>query len=236
MPSKTVPPQWRRVFLRVLGQGANVREAALAAGIDHSTAYQYRRRNPHFARLWKDAVGKAREAMAQGQVPEELAFADARPRAIRSSKNGNTCVMAVGEGRWSEEVEEKFFTILAATGNVKEAARQINMSTTSLYNRRKIWPAFDARWDEVICLATERLAVQLLMSASNLLEPPDLPVPDLEGMSVDLAIRVAQLYEGRRRKTGDLRRYDRKRPPVDVEAVKAEIIRKAELLSRAGCA
>lgn len=233
MPSKTAPPAWRRVFLRVLGQGANVRAAALAAGIDHSTAYKYRRHNPHFAKLWNDALGAARQAMAQGQVPEEMAFADARPRAIRSSKDGKTCVMAVGEGRWSEEVEEKFFTVLAATGNVKEAARQIDMSTAALYNRRKIWPAFDARWDEVISLATERLAVQLLMSASNLLEPPDLPVPDLEGMSVENAIRVAQLYEARRRKNGDLRRYDRKRPPVDVEAVKAEIIRKAELLSRA---
>jgi hypothetical protein len=230
MPSRTTPPRWRRVFLRVLGRSANVRAAARAAGVDHSTAYQYRRSNPHFARLWDEAREAARAAIAAGEVPEELAFADARPRSIRSSKTGKTCVMATGEGRWNEEVEGQFFARLAETGSVKEAARAIGMSTTALYNRRKLWSAFDARWTEVVTLATERLAVQLLAAASNVIEPAPLVVPDFD-MSVDQAIRVAQLYEARRNRNGSLKRHDPRRAPVDIEAVKAEIIRKARLLT-----
>lgn len=233
MPSSTRPPRWRRAFLRALGQTANVRASARAAGVDHSTAYQYRRRNPHFARLWQDAVEAARVAIASGEVAEAPTFADARARTIRSSKSGKICVMATGEGRWNEEVEEQFFTRLAATGNVKEAARFIGMSTTALYNRRKLWPAFDARWSEVVSLATERLAVQLLTSASNVIEPVELAVPDFD-MSVDQAIRVAQLYEARRRQNGELKRQSWRRAPTDIEAVKAEIIRKARLLSGKG--
>ncbi len=231
MPSKSKPRSWRREFLRVLSQGASIRRAALVAGVDNSTAHRCRRRDPHFAKLWGDALAAAHTALDQGKVPKTFSSVDVRSRVIRSSKTGKASIIAACEGCWNEEVEEKFFTILAATGNVREAARQIEMTTSSLYKRRSIWPAFDQRWDEVIVLATERLAVQLLMTASNLLEPPELPLPDLGEMSVDQAIRVAQLYEGRRRQNGSLRRYSRNAQPVDVEAVKEEIIRKAKLLS-----
>lgn len=233
MPSKTTPPEWRRAFLRALGRCANVREAARAAGIDHATAYQYRKSNPHFARLWEDALASGRAALAAGRVPEDVALEDARPRTIRSSRSGKTCVMATGAGRWNESVEEAFFTRLAETGNVREAARAIGMSTTALYNRRKIWPAFDKCWDEVVTLATERLALSLLTSANNLLEQQEPPLPEFADMSVDQAIRVAQLYEARLRQNGRFRRYDRKRPPVDVEKVKEEIIEKCERMARA---
>lgn len=233
MPSKSTPPEWRRAFLRALGRCANVRQSAQTAGIDPTTAYQYRKRNPHFARLWVDALAAGRAALAGGYVPEEVAFSDARPRTIRSSRTGKTCVMATGEGRWNERVEEIFFSRLAETGNVREAARAINMSTTALYNRRKIWPAFDKRWDMVVMLATERLAVTLLTSANNLLEQPDESIPEFADMSVEQAIRVAQLYEGRRRQNGSLRRYDLKRRPVNVEEVREEIVRKCTLLAKA---
>ena len=78
----------------------------------------------------------------------------------------------------------------------------------------------------------------MLTTATNLLDPAELPLPNIssgtEPMSVDQAIRVAQLYEGRQQKNGSLKRHDPKRAPVDVEAVKAEIIRKANLLSGNG--
>jgi hypothetical protein len=231
MASRTVPLKWRRAFLRALAVTANVTLSARRAGIDKSTAYQLRKVSPLFDRLWTQALVDGRAALAQGRVPDEATERDSRPLSIRSSKSGRVCVMATGEGRWNAGVETEFFATLAATGNAKAAARAIGMSDTALYNRRKLWPAFDTRWDEVVSLANERLAVQLLTSASNLLDPVDVDVPDFD-MSVDQAIRVAQLYEGRRQKDGSLKRYDVKRAPVDVEAVKAEIVRKAALLSR----
>ena len=238
MPSSTTPPLWRRAFLRTLSVTANVTLSAHRAGIDKSTAYSSRHASVLFARLWDQALADARAAIAQGRVPDGAVEITRRPLSIRSGKSGKTCVMATGEGRWNEEVEAQFFAVLAATGNVKVAARAIGMSTTALYNRRKLWPAFDTRWDEVVTLATQQLALRLLTTATNLLDPSELRLPDTspdtEPMSVDQAIRVAQLYEGRRPKNGSLKRHDPKRAPVDVEAVKAEIIRKANLLSGNG--
>jgi hypothetical protein len=233
MASRIVPPRWRRAFLRALAVTANVTLSAQRAKIDKSTAYQARKASPLFARLWDRAMADGRSAIAAGHVTQDAADIGRRPLSIRSSKTGKTCVVATGEGRWNEEVEALFFARLAATGNVKEAARSIGMSTTALYNRRKLWPAFDTRWTEVVALATERLAVQLLTSASNVIEPDELAVPDFD-MSVDQAIRVAQLYEARRRQNGELKRQSWRRAPTDIEAVKAEIVRKAQLLSRKG--
>ena len=238
MPSSTTPPLWRRAFLRALSMTANVTLSAHRAGIDKSTAYSSRHASVLFARLWDQAQADARAAIAQGRVPGGAVEITRRPLSIRSGKSGKTSVIATGEGRWNEEVEAQFFAVLAATGNVKAAARAIGMSTTALYNRRKLWPAFDTRWDEVVTLATQQLALRLLTTATNLLDPAELLLsdisPDTEPMSVDQAIRMAQLYEGRRQKNGSLKRHDPKRAPVDVEAVKAEIIRKANLLSGNG--
>ena len=231
MASRTTPLKWRRAFLRALAVTANVTLSAHRAGIDKSTAYHSRKASPLFDRLWTQALADGRVALAQGRVPDEAADVDPRPLSIRSSKSGRVCVMATGEGRWNAEVEAAFFAALAATGNVKAAARAIAMSTTALYNRRTLWPAFDGRWEEVVSLANERLAMQLLTSASNVLDPVESEIPDFD-MSVDQAIRVAQLYEGRRQKNGSVKRHDPKRAPVDVEAVKADIVRKAKLLSR----
>jgi hypothetical protein len=231
MASRTTPLKWRRAFLRALAVTANVALSAQRAGIDKTTAYQARKASPLFDRLWTRALADGRAALGDGRVPDEAAGIDSRPLSIRSSKTGRVCIMATGEGRWNAEVEAEFFAALAATGNVKAAARAIAMSTTALYNRRKLWPAFDGRWEEIVSLTNERLALQLLTSASNVIGPQEAEVPDFD-MSVDQAIRVAQLYEGRRQKNGSLKRHDPKRAPVDVEAVKAEIIRKAQLLAR----
>lgn len=231
MASRTTPLKWRRAFLRALAVTANVTLSARRAGIDKSTAYQSRKASPLFHRLWMQALADGRAALAAGGVPDDGAVIDPRPLSIRSSKSGRVCMMATGEGRWNAEVEAEFFAALAATGNVKAAARTIGMSPTALYNRRKLWPAFDARWEEVVSLASQRLALQLLTSASNTLDPVESEIPDFD-MSVDQAIRIAQLYESRRQKNGELRRYDGKCAPVDIEAVKAEIVRKAGLISR----
>ncbi len=230
MASRTTPLKWRRAFLRALAVTANVTLSAHRAGIDKSTAYQSRKASPLFDRLWTQALDDGRAALAHGCVPGEIAATDPRPLSIRSSKSGKVCMMATGEGRWNDQTESDFFAALAATGNVRAAARAIGMSTAALYNRRKLWPAFDARWDEVVLLASERLAVQLLTSASNVIDPQEAELPDFD-MSVDQAIRVAQLYEARRNRNGSLKRHDPRRAPVDIEAVKAEIIRKARLLT-----
>src|SRR4051812_34233157 len=43
---------WRRRFLRALARTANARLSAAIAGVDHTTAYQLRERDPVFAAAW----------------------------------------------------------------------------------------------------------------------------------------------------------------------------------------
>ncbi len=232
MPSRTTPPKWRRAFLRALAVTANVTLAADRVGIDKTTAYHSRKASPLFARLWDQALADGRAAIASGQVPEDAASVTRRPLSIRASCSGKTCIMATGEGRWNEDVEARFFEYLAATANVKAAARAIGMSTTALYRRRRQWPAFDALWEETVRLAVNRLNMQLVEAASNMLDPPHVPVPGLAPVSVDQAIRIVQLNKDRTRQNGDLKRHDWRRKRRDPEEIRASIIRKLDAIER----
>lgn len=50
---------WRRGFLRALARTGNVRMAAEAAGVDHTTAYALRKRDSRFAGAWERALSRA---------------------------------------------------------------------------------------------------------------------------------------------------------------------------------
>ena len=56
---------WRRPFLRALGRTGNVRMAAAAAGVDHSTAYALRKRDRRFAGAWERALERARDCVGE---------------------------------------------------------------------------------------------------------------------------------------------------------------------------
>ena len=55
---KTPAATWDE-FLETLGNTANVRKSATAAGISSRTAYRRRARDPDFAERWDDAIGDA---------------------------------------------------------------------------------------------------------------------------------------------------------------------------------
>jgi hypothetical protein len=50
---------WRPVFLKTMGQCANVTLSCRAAGISRKTAYQHRERDERFAEQWADAFDDA---------------------------------------------------------------------------------------------------------------------------------------------------------------------------------
>lgn len=232
MASRTTPLKWRRAFLRALAVTANVTLAAYRVGIDKTTAYHSRNASPLFSRLWDQAMADGRAAIAEGRVPADAADITRRPLSIRSSKTGNTCIMATGEGRWNEDVEVRFFEHLAATGNVAGSARAIGMSTTALYKRRKLWPAFDSQWEDVLRLAVNRLNLQLVTAASNMLDPPEVPVPELAPVSVDEAIRIVQLHGRGNNRHGNPKRHDWHARRRDPDEVRASIIRKLDAIER----
>lgn len=67
--------------------------------------------------------------------------------ALRQARNGRTQVVRALAGknaRWSDEAEERFLAVLAATCNVEAAAEAAGFSTTTLYKRKRQWPGFAA--------------------------------------------------------------------------------------------
>ena len=56
---KPTPVATWNEFLKVLGNTANVRASAGAAGISYRTAYRHRERDKDFAQQWEEAIGNA---------------------------------------------------------------------------------------------------------------------------------------------------------------------------------
>jgi hypothetical protein len=129
-------PRWTIAFLRALEQTREVRGAAEDAGVDYSTAHARRRRHAGFAAAWESAL--RRHSGRTAEAEKEAVGAIARdPSTIVSPGNGSppraelreelsassNQVKRVGARRWSQAREAVFFEELAATANVKRAAR-----------------------------------------------------------------------------------------------------------------
>lgn len=256
MTTHTKPPAWRGAFLRALARSGSVASAAEECGIDRTSAYQLRKRNAAFAASWDRALTRARESLsprANGNLPHGSALPTETPacagdqrragaravlrpnETIRSSRTGKTCIMRVGPGRWSAAKEAVFLAELTATANVKAAARAAGVSTTVVYNRRKLWPAFSEQWRAAIAEGHARIETLLVCAATNTLDPEPAPMRICEGpeMSVEQALKLhlahlALKQGGKRRLGGPPRREP------DIEEVRQEILRKVAAMERAG--
>ncbi|HEY0112120.1 MAG TPA: hypothetical protein VGB59_03095 [Allosphingosinicella sp.] len=94
---------WRRAFLRALARTGNARLAAELAGVDKGTAYDWRDRDPGFARDWARAKAWGQARIAAGAVdPEEAAG----PLTVRVSKNNGAQLVKASKGRWSGAADE----------------------------------------------------------------------------------------------------------------------------------
>jgi hypothetical protein len=72
-PSRVQAHDWRPAFLAAFRNSANVRAAAQAAGIDWSTAYKARKREPLFAEAWEMAEQEALDLIEARAVQLALA-------------------------------------------------------------------------------------------------------------------------------------------------------------------
>jgi hypothetical protein len=190
-----------------MARTANAELSAQRAGVDKTTAFGLRKRDPGFAADWVRARdwGRAR-VKAEGRPvfaggrprparPGE-APADARELIVRLSKREGAQIVRAGEGRWSPGVEAEFFAWLAAGFGVNHAARQIGFSTTALYRRRLADPAFAERWAEVLKAGLERNDGLLIDSVARSLDPDVIAsaAEDLPRPTIAEAIQIQRLY------------------------------------------
>lgn len=217
--SKEQAGKWRKRFLSAMARTANAGLSAQMAGVDRTTAFALRKRDPLFAGDWvrARAWGRARAKAAGRPVfpggrpravgpAEEL---DPRPLKERRCRHGGTEVVRCGEGRMSPETDHIFFSHLAAGFGVARSAAKAGFSTTALYTRRQLDPAFASRWEAAKSQCLARNDMLLIDSVPRTLDPEaaeaaeDLPRPTIAEV-----IRITRLYRepaagaGRARKGG----------------------------------
>ena len=222
---------WRAEFLAALARGGSVKGAAAAAGVDRTTAYEARKRDPDFAARWAAALAEGRGRLERGETP-----ALERDEIVRSSRHGRPCVMRAGPGRWSAAKEAMFLAALEESANVSRAAEAAGISTTALYARRRREPAFAEAWASAVrggYLDVEALAIE---NAKAVLSGA--PAPSGTGrltgeMSVADAINILRLHRSAV-KGGAPQRYDWRAQEPDIEDVRAEVLRKVAAMERAG--
>lgn len=181
--------------------------AAEKVGIDRSSAYQVRKRNAAFAASWERAQTTARARLAERGAPGERARLRA-DEVVRASKAGRPCIARAGPGRWSAKAERTFLAELAATANVRAAARAAGVSSQAAYNRRRLWPAFAEAWGQAKAEGYVRLEMLLIHAATATLDPaPEADAREAPAMTVEQAMKAvaAPLRRPARRQAAALR-------------------------------
>ena len=221
--TKRKQPRWVMPFLRALVRTGEVRTAAEDAGIDWSTAYQRRKTHPQFAGLWRGALAahekfvemeKAGEFEALKRRPsthvrfapdEQVQTAPGSPAAPhplpmsfahRAELTGGAAQLKrAGHDRWGPRKEKLFFDELAATANVKRAAKAAGVSPNAVYQRRMRDAHFKAKWAAVLETGRASIEMHLVEAANRSFEPEELETGAVEPkVSVAEAIRIVQVH------------------------------------------
>ena len=194
------PPQWLDLFLAALRETGNVRWSAQQAGVDPTSVYNRRNRDPDFAEAWARALEERERGYREWAAVPELAGRRGKPVPSQelierlSSRHGPQLVRT-GAGRWCKGAEDRFLAAMAATANVKRAAASAGFSDTALYRRRLKNRQFAEAWDAALAIGRTRLEAYLIECADRTFDPDSLPVDGeaLPKMTVAEAIATLRL-------------------------------------------
>lgn len=218
------PVAWAGPFLDALGRTGNVRVSAEAAGIDVTGAYNRRQRCAAFREDWlrilaereARAAGDLRDAASvgsgdseDGRVSSPLALPPGDAGRVPPSPAGGEGMVArtsatgakmvrVATARWGRNAEESFLGELAASANVRQAARAAGFSAETIYRRRLKSRPFAQAWDAAIEVGKARLKAMLVEAAQRSFDPGALPIGEEPGRDVSIseAIHILKLKGG----------------------------------------
>jgi hypothetical protein len=200
--------KWRKRFLSTMARTANAGLSAQMAGVDKTTAFALRKRDPGFAAAWVRARdwGRAR-VKAEGRPvfgcgrprgDKRGETLDPRPLKVRRCREGGTETVRCGEGRQSPQSDQIFFANLAAGHGVRRSAAMAGFSTTALYNRRMIDPQFAARWALARDQCVARNDMLLIDCVPRTLDPEISEAAEhLPRPTISEAIQIQRLYRPR---------------------------------------
>ena len=192
MAKRKQAPAWRGAYLRALRRTGNSALAALQAGVDRTTIYYQRDRDPRFAAQREAARAKGKAAAAAGRKPPRGKVSV--KLVLRNSRRGPKYVRAA-EGRWSDEVEDGFLAALERTGCIRWAAAAVEMSTATIYYRHRRYPDFARRMAAAEARAKDSIP-GYLTAATIASFDPEIEGEGLLPVNVDQAIAIAKLKCG----------------------------------------
>lgn len=149
-PRRRLTERRRGRFLEVLAQTGNRRLAAEAIGFEPRLMDQRRQYDALLDRQWREALGEADGRLAGVEGPFDPASPDSPAMVVKRGRGGRLQLQKAGEKRWSRAVEDRFLAALGVCGNMAAAARCVGFSKSCIDQRRRKWPDFARRLEEVL--------------------------------------------------------------------------------------
>ena len=114
---------------------------------------------------------------------------------VRRGADGRGRLIRTDGAQWSDEAEERFFDLLAASCNVKASVEAVGFTVYTVYRLRRLRPDFALRWRAALEQGHARLEMALFRAANDTLEgvkfDAEQPIPS---MTAAEALRLVQLY------------------------------------------
>jgi molybdenum-dependent DNA-binding transcriptional regulator ModE len=155
----------RAQFLEHLRRTGNQGAAAKAVGMHRDNVEKRRKRDAEFAIACIAAEEEAARRLAGARDPFD--GTDGEFETIRRGRGGRLQIVATRQGKWTKSKEALFFDAMRQCGNVAASARVVGMSESSVWTRRREWPAFRERMEEALDEAEVVLEFRLATCGNN---------------------------------------------------------------------
>jgi hypothetical protein len=230
-PVRRLTQARREKFLEVLGQTGNRRMAAEAIGFEPRLMDQRRRYDALLDRQWIEALGQADRRLAGIEGPYDPALGDAPVVVVKRGSNGRLMLQKAGEKRWSRTVEDRFFSTLAMCANIGASARAVGFSQSCVDQRRRKWPDFARRMEEVLDDAEVEIEFRMAAEASGKrgAATDGQPAGGDGPLDMDSAMRFLKWRQEKKAGRG---RRGRVPEPPSIESVTEKIVRRVEAIRK----
>ena len=235
-PYRPLTAQERARFLEVLRETGNRKAAAAAIGVEPRLMDQRREHDPELDRDWREAAEAAHRGLSEATGPFDCPQ-DGRFNTIRRGKGGRLQRVAAGDGRWTVGVEKRFLAAVRRFGSVRAGARAVGFSEGTIWGRRRKWPAFAEKLEQVLDEAELELEFRIASMGSDVVPADDeaeteeseiAPAPPVP-FDPDFAMRFLKWREEKRRGRG---RWAPRSKPPSIEQVTEKIVRRVMAIKR----
>jgi hypothetical protein len=197
----------KTAFIAALREGADLKEAAGAAGFCLQTFYRARDKDIAFARLWD-------ETLAAAPLPRIIAPGNHRRLQRRKIRHL----------RFTPERQNIFLAHFAGTCNVAEAAAVAGVCEATIYRHRNKDPVFAAAFDQALAQGYVRLEAEALLQRLQAQQRlRDLPEPTGEvAAEFERVMKLLARWDRRRGEIGPrtVSHGQRQRVTIEEAAVK----------------